>query len=92
MKNKLAKLSENKWCLFLVCLFLGSYGVHRFLMKRWGSGILMLLLSLFGVSSIWAMIDLVRIALGKLDVKPQKENVTTCYATDGENVYKGVVS
>ncbi|MBU6376395.1 MAG: TM2 domain-containing protein [Bdellovibrionales bacterium] len=47
----------------LLCLFLGLFGVHRFYAGRVGTGILMLLtLGLFG---LWAMLDLVMIAMGR---------------------------
>ena len=91
MKDKLAKIFENQWYLFLVCLFLGPYGIHRLLMRRWRSGLLMLLLAPFGVSLIWAIVDLVRIALGKLTTKPIERHTMGCYATDGKEIFYGVV-
>ena len=59
-----APASEPDWALFIVCLFFGTLGIHRFMMGDTTSGILMLLT--FGGCGIWALIDLIRIATGDL--------------------------
>ena len=47
---------------YVLCLFLGAFGIHRFYLGHKGSGIVMLILGLtfFGllVSGPWAFIDL----------------------------------
>lgn len=59
-------MKTRKKKLILVCLFLGVFGVHRFMLGRKKSAIAMLLLSLTGISSYWAFVDLILIAKGKL--------------------------
>ena len=51
----------------LICLFLGTFGVHRFWVGKIGTGILMLLT--FGGLGIWALIDLIMIICGKFTDK-----------------------
>ncbi|MEE9219505.1 MAG: TM2 domain-containing protein [Acidobacteriota bacterium] len=48
---------------FLLCLFLGGFGVHRFYVGKIGSGIAQLLT--LGGLGIWAMVDFVMIIVGK---------------------------
>lgn len=49
--------------LFLVCLFLGGLGIHRFLVGKTGTGILMLLT--LGGFGLWTLFDLLMLAFGK---------------------------
>ena len=51
----------------LLCLFLGAFGIHRFYVGKIGTGILQLLT--LGGLGIWALIDLVMIAVGKFTDK-----------------------
>jgi len=51
----------------LLCLFLGTLGIHRFYVKKIGTGILMLIT--FGALGIWALIDLIVIICGKFKDK-----------------------
>lgn len=53
---------KNWWVAFLLCLFLGTVGVHRFYTGKVGSGVLYVLTGgLFGIG--W-LVDLVRLLLG----------------------------
>ncbi len=47
----------------LLCLILGSLGVHRFYVGKTGTGIFMLVTG--GGCGIWSLIDLIKIILGK---------------------------
>jgi len=54
---------SNRWLItFLLCLFLGNMGVHRFYNGKTGTGILMLLT--FGCFGVWTFIDLIIILTG----------------------------
>jgi TM2 domain-containing membrane protein YozV len=48
--------------LFLLCFFLGVFGVHRFYAGKIGTGILQLVT--LGGFGIWAYIDLIFIIIG----------------------------
>jgi TM2 domain-containing membrane protein YozV len=47
---------------FLMCFFLGWFGIHRFYVGKIGSGIAQLLT--FGGLGFWALIDLIILACG----------------------------
>ena len=47
---------------FLMCFFLGCLGIHRFYVGKIGTGILQILT--LGGLGIWALIDLIILALG----------------------------
>lgn len=51
----------------LLCLFLGSLGVHRFYVGKVGTGILQLIT--LGGLGIWALIDLIIIVTGNFKDK-----------------------
>jgi len=57
----------------LLAIFFGYFGVHRFYVRKIGTGILMLLLSWTGISTIWAIFDIIKIATGKF--KDGKGNI-----------------
>lgn len=46
----------------LLCFFLGAFGVHRFWVGKYGTGVLMLLT--LGGLGIWALIDFIIIVTG----------------------------
>lgn len=51
----------------LLCVLLGTFGAHRFYVGKIGTGILMLLT--LGGLGIWALIDLILIAVGSFKDK-----------------------
>lgn len=72
--------SEKSWIVtLLLCLFLGTLGVHRFYTGHIGSGIAQLILTItfFGIifSSLWALIDLISIIVGNFKTKDGEELV-----------------
>ena len=62
--NSSSSAADPDWTLFVVCLFVGYLGVHRFMMGDVTVGILQLLT--LGGCGIWTLIDLIRIATGDL--------------------------
>ena len=64
MNNTEAPSNSVDWPLFIVCLVAGGLGVHRFMMGDVTNGILMLITA--GGCGIWALIDLINIAMGNM--------------------------
>lgn len=61
-------MSEKKILpAFLLCFFLGCFGIHRFYVGKIGTGVLQLLT--LGGLGIWALIDFVMIIIGKFTDK-----------------------
>ena len=58
---------KNWLTTLLLAIFLGVIGVHRFYVNKIGTGIIMLLLCWTGISAIWAIVDIIMIALGKFE-------------------------
>ena len=58
----MAKSSHSKGMLAIVCFFLGCLGIHRFMVGKVGTGILMLITG--GGLVIWAVIDFIVILTG----------------------------
>lgn len=55
--------SSKDWtATLLLCLFLGSLGVHRFYVGKVGTGVLQLIT--LGACGIWTVIDFIIIAVG----------------------------
>ena len=61
---------KQKIVALLLCLFLGGLGAHRFYVGKTGSVVAQLLTC--GGLGIWALIDLIMIALGKFTDKDEK--------------------
>lgn len=61
------KSSQHKspMVVLLLCLFLGLFGAHRFYVKKYGTGVLMLVT--LGAFGLWALIDLIFIVLNKFE-------------------------
>lgn len=68
-ENDVSYSEKSGLATFLLCLFLGMIGIHRFYTKKIGTGILMLLLCWTGVSQIWWIIDIIMILCGKFKDK-----------------------
>jgi TM2 domain-containing membrane protein YozV len=58
---------KNFVATLLLCVLLGGLGVHRFYVGKIGTGILQLIT--MGGLGIWALIDLIIIAIGKFTDK-----------------------
>ena len=61
--NELVKSEKSFVTALLLCIFLGTLGVHRFYAGKVGTGILMIVT--FGGFGIWTLIDLIFIIVGK---------------------------
>ena len=55
---------KSKLTAILLCLFLGSLGIHRFYLGYTLIGVIHLLT--FGGALIWAFVDLIRLIIGSL--------------------------
>ncbi|AGF74376.1 putative membrane protein [Bartonella australis AUST/NH1] len=64
---------QSKAMLALICWFTGVFGIHRFMVGKIWTGILMLILSLsvagLVITGIWAIIDFIVIVAGKFTDK-----------------------
>jgi TM2 domain-containing membrane protein YozV len=68
--DKSDEISEKNWLpTLLLAIFLGGFGAHRFYIGKIATGIIMLLLSFTGISFIWAIIDIIMIAIGRFTDK-----------------------
>ncbi len=64
---------QDKIVMLLVCFFLGGLGIHNFMMGETKKGVFKIIMSfLCGIGGILALIDLVKIAMGKYVVDPEK--------------------
>jgi TM2 domain-containing membrane protein YozV len=61
------KSEKNFVATLLLCILLGGLGIHRFYVGKIGTGILQLIT--LGGLGIWALIDLIMIAIGKFTDK-----------------------
>lgn len=68
MATSYTATTQKSWVVALVlCLFLGTIGVHRFYVGKVGTGILQILT--LGGCGIWVLIDLIMILVGKFSDK-----------------------
>ncbi len=67
--NEIATAQSDKGFVptLLLALLLGGFGAHRFYVGKIGTGILMLLT--LGGLGIWALIDIIMVAIGKFTDK-----------------------
>ncbi len=64
---------QSKTTMIIVCLFLGAIGIHNFMMGETKKGIFKIVMSLLCyIGSIFALIDLIKIAMGTYVVDPNK--------------------
>ena len=64
---------KDKIIIALVCFFLGGIGIHNFMLGETKKGIVKIILTFcFGIGSILALIDLIKILLDKYVVDPDK--------------------
>ncbi len=64
---------QDKVVMILICLFLGGIGIHNFMMGETKKGVFKIVMSLCcGLGAIFALIDLVKIAMGSYVVDPNK--------------------
>ena len=64
---------QDKTVMIIVCLFLGGFGVHNFMMGESKKGIFRIVMSICcGIGGILALIDLIKIAMGSYVVDPNK--------------------
>lgn len=63
----------DKIVIALVCFFLGGLGIHNFMLGETKKGIVKIALSLcFGIGSILALIDFIKILMDKYEINPDK--------------------
>lgn len=62
---------KSRLVALLLCFFLGCFGVHRFYVGKVGTGLLQLFT--LGGLGIWALIDLIVIAVGSFSDKEGKK-------------------
>ena len=64
---------QDKVVMILLCLFLGGWGVHNFIMGETKKGIFRVVMTFCcAIGYIFAIIDLIKIAMGNYVVEPDK--------------------
>lgn len=70
--NEITTSSDKKVLVaFLLCFFLGVFGIHRFYVGKTGTGIAQILT--LGGLGIWALIDMILIVIGSFSDKEGKK-------------------
>ena len=74
LKKSGIKLNEDKLILVLICLFLGEFGIHNFIMGENKKGVFKLIATflLCGTGWIFALVDLIKIAMDTYVIEPDK--------------------
>ncbi|MBR3767498.1 MAG: TM2 domain-containing protein [Clostridia bacterium] len=62
---KAAEYKSRKWMLVIVCLLFGNFGIHNFMMGETKKGIIKLLLCWTGISSLIALLDMLKLIFDK---------------------------
>lgn len=64
---------KDKITMALICFFLGGIGIHNFMMGETKKGVFKIVMAFcFGISSILALIDFIKILVDKYEVNPDK--------------------
>ncbi len=64
---------QDKIVMLLISFFLGGLGIHNFMMGETKKGVFKIVMSLLcGLGAIFALIDFIKIAMGKYVVDPNK--------------------
>ena len=64
---------QDKIVMIIICLFLGGWGIHNFMMGEIKKGVFKIIMSFVcGIGGILALIDLIRIAMDSYVVDPEK--------------------
>jgi len=91
-EEKKTKERKRSWKVLLLCYFLGWLGVHRFYLKKTGTGILYLAtLGLFGIG---VYVDMFRITYGKFDnsvKKASKGGKIFCWISVIVGIISGII-
>lgn len=63
----------DKIVIALVCFFLGGLGIHNFMLGETKKGVVKIVLNFcFGIGSILALIDFIKILMDKYEINPDK--------------------
>lgn len=70
-KTPATKTTVNRWLLAVICFFLGYLGVHRFMVRKIGTGIIYLFT--LGIFGIGVLVDFIMILAGMFTDKEGNE-------------------